>query len=218
MQRHRIITGILAVCALVGVGGAAHAQTVQEDIIVIPVDSVLRAPAGSVTSIASSPVPAEFQGAECVADIQAVNQESVHPNNDLLISSGSSSAEVLDVESVAFGQAGAMVDLTLGATVDLSLRMGPDEVSSGGLIVTIDCPLVVPPTTEAPSTTVPSTEAPTVTTAPPTGVSPGGATPGQSPGASLPETGAEGSVWMAVVALSLLAGGGALVRLARRTS
>ena len=62
--------------------------------------------------------------------------------------------------------------LVLGSTVTVSLRMGPDEVFSGGLVFTIDSctpPTTTTTTTEPPETTTTTTppETTTTTTTPP---------------------------------------------------
>lgn len=216
MRTSRFLGVLVAAVATVGTGSSLLAQSFGDDIIVVPVDSVFRGPAGSVTLIASWPVPAEFQGAECEAEVEAVNQRSTHVDNDLLVTSGGVTVEVNDVESEAFGITNARLPLTLGTSVEVSLRLGPDGVSSGGLLVTIDCPLVGPPTTDVTETTD-STE---VESLPPGGVSspPGGVSSGdQTQAPTLPVTGLDSTAWAAVAAIVLLAGGGGLVAAARRS-
>jgi LPXTG-motif cell wall-anchored protein len=215
---------------------------VIENIITIPVDSVLYADRGSITPVASAPVPAEFQGSACIAEVEADNQESVHLNNNLIISSGSTSGTVFDFESEAFGVTGAEIPLTLGTTVDVSLQMGPAQVSSGGVIVTIDCtrttppeptapqptvpqptvpqiPVPVPTTTEpqTPSTTQPTTVPPTPTTTDVVAALPPGQTPTPtSPTPALPATGPSSAPWTALAAIALLVAGSGFILLAQR--
>ena len=176
MNRKLAVSGIFGAVALLGAGGIASAQVV-EDIISLPVDSVLEAPEGSVTLVASASVPGEFQGAACIAEVEVDNQESVHDGNDLIVSSGGTSGVVENFESEAFGIRTVEIPLTLGSTVEVSLRMGEDEISSGGVFITIDCTQTVPPTTappETPATTVPDvTPTTTIVSALPPG---GGAT------------------------------------------
>jgi LPXTG-motif cell wall-anchored protein len=204
----------------------ASAQTTAEDVIVFPVDSVVRGEPGEVLLLVSRPVPPAFQGTDCVANVSAENQESVHPGNDLILASGSTSGVVENFETEAFSLRGAAVPLTLGTSVEVSIRMGPDGISSGGLFISVDCPVVVPPTTtEAP----PTTEAPTTTTVE---VSPPGETPttsvvaafppGQTPAnptttQQLPATGPDGTTWTSILAILLVASGGGLVFAARRS-
>jgi LPXTG-motif cell wall-anchored protein len=212
MNRKLIVSGLVGAIAVLGAGSVASAQVV-EDIISLPVDSVLRAPEGSVTLVASAPVPGEFVGASCIAGVEVDNQESVHDGNDLIVSSGGTSGVVENFESEAFGVRTIGIPLTLGATVDVSLRMGEDEISSGGVFITIDCTQTAPPTT-APEPTTPTT---TIVSALPPG---GGATsPPAQPSApssgSLPATGPSGTTWAAVAATLLLGAGFGLTRLAR---
>ena len=130
MLRKIVVLGAVALAAFAGAAPSTSAQQVIENIITIPVDSVLYADKDSITPVASAPVPAEFQGSACIAEVEADNQESVHLNNNLIISSGNTSGTVFDFESEAFGVTGAEIPLTLGTTVDVSLQMGPAQVSS----------------------------------------------------------------------------------------
>jgi hypothetical protein len=62
-----------------------------------------------------------------------------------------------------------------GATLVVSVRIGPDGISSGGLAITFDCDVQPPTTTEPPATTAPpGTEppSPTSTEQPPPSVAP----------------------------------------------
>ena len=238
MTRKLILAGTIGAATLLGTGAVASAQVV-ENIISIPVDSVLRAASGSVTNVASAQVPSEFRGADCIAEVEVDNQESEHEGNDLIVASGGTSGVVEDFETEAFGVRTVEIPLTLGATVDVSLRMGPDEISSGGVFITVDCTQPVPPTTE-PETTVPPATQPPVTVPPENGpgttvpdsaptttivsaLPPGGgaATPpaaGQptAPTSALPATGPSGTAWAAIAALALLGTGLGLSRLSRR--
>lgn len=223
MNRKLVVSGIFGAVAALAAGGVASAQVV-EDIISIPIDSVLLAPEGSVTLIASAPVPGEFQSADCVAEVEVDNQESVHDGNDLIVASGSTSGVVENFESEAFGVRTVAIPLTLGSTVDVSLRMGEDEISSGGVFITIDCRQTVPPTTappEDPETTVPE---PTPTTSIVNALPPGGPVTGppavgqpSAPTAALPATGPSATTWAAIAAVALLGAGLGLTRLARNS-
>ena len=237
MTRTLLFSGIVGLATLVG-GGAIVSAQVVENIISIPIDSVLRAPENSVTLVASAPVPGDFQGVACVAAVEVDNQQSEHDGNDLIVASGGTSGLIEDFESEAFGVRTVEIPLTLGSTVDVSLRMGPDEISSGGVFITIDCtqpippttvpattepPTTEPPTTEppeaGPGTTVPETVAPTTTVVaalPPGG---GGAAtpPAGDPSGTLPATGVSGTTWAAMIATALLGAGFGMTRLARRT-
>ncbi len=206
MKRSLLLSGVLGATVLMGTSGVVSAQVV-ENIISIPVDSVLRAPAGSVTLVASAPVPGEFQGARCVAEVEVDNQESVHDQNDLIVASGATSGVVANFESEAFGVRTVEIPLTLGTTVDISLRMGPDEVSSGGVFITVDCTPTTPPTTTPPTTTPPTTGPSTTTTTTPPTTGPSTTTTTTPPIVAPPTTGP--STTTTTVVATLPPGGGA---------
>lgn len=219
-----MFSGIVGAATLVG-GGAIVSAQVVDNIISIPVDSILRAPQGSVTLVASAQVPGEFQGVACIAEVEVDNQQSEHDGNDLIVASGGTSGMLENFETEAFGVRTVEIPLTLGSTVDVSLRMGPDEISSGGVFITVDCTQTEPPTTEPPTTAPPTTTPPEVGTpttvpgAPTTSVvaalPPTGGQTGTAPG-SLPATGPSGTTWAALAATALLGAGFGLAQLARR--
>ncbi|MDY7103356.1 MAG: hypothetical protein S0880_19405 [Actinomycetota bacterium] len=101
---------------------------------------------GSETELATVDVPAEVQGASCEGEAQADNQSSVHPNNDLIIRTGDVEAIIEDVEDEPGKNSVTAGSVVLGETISVSLRMGVDEVFSGGIVVSIDC--TTPPATE----------------------------------------------------------------------
>ena len=149
---------LLAAAAAFFVIGVPAAMAVE---IEISIDTVVTADEGSITVLATADVPPELVGSSCTAVARAMNQPSVHPGNDLVIASGDGSIVLSDVEREAGITTTTEGAMTLGTTLTVSLRMGPDEVFSAGLIVTIgtDC-------TPPPSTTT-TTEPPTTTTEPP---------------------------------------------------
>ena len=146
---------LAAVCALQWAPSFAHASDeTLDDVISVPIDHILRAPAGSLNLIVSSPVPSAFQGSACTAVVSAQNQQSMHEGNHLVLTSGDATHIIENVESAAFAETGASVPLILGETVDVSVRMGADGVSSFGFGITIRCPLnPAEPPTSPPTTT-----------------------------------------------------------------
>jgi hypothetical protein len=135
----RVVPLWLAVIMMVA-GPALVAQAADGFEVVIPIDTVVRAPEGSITQLtAPVDVPAENQGETCKVTSVATNQGSVHPNNDIIVESGSTSVVVPDVEAVPGGTVAGDGILTLGSSIDVSLRMGADEVFSAGFDVIIDC-------------------------------------------------------------------------------
>lgn len=105
-------------------------------IIEIPIDTVIRGPGQHL--LATKDV-SEYSGLSCSAYILAANQESVHPDNDLIVTSGQSSVILEDVEGDPFSDTVAEGELLLSDSVSVTLDMGPDEVFSAGLTVTLDC-------------------------------------------------------------------------------
>jgi hypothetical protein len=148
MKRYRALgrgswsrTGTVVVLTtlLVGVFGGTALAAPGFD-VTIPIDTIVRADEGSVTPFPPAvDVPSEAVGQQCSVLSQAANQESVHPNNDLLVDSGSSQVILPNVEAVQGGTVVGDGTLTLGDTILVSLRMGGDEVFSGGFDVIIDC-------------------------------------------------------------------------------
>jgi hypothetical protein len=117
----------------------------------IPLDTVVRGEDGSEHLLATEPVPAEDVGRGCDVVVEGANNSSVHPNTDLLVRSGDSEVEVLDVERAPDARTEATGTVVLDSEVLVFVRLGADEVFSGGLVMTLDCP--IPPsstTTTAP--------------------------------------------------------------------
>jgi uncharacterized repeat protein (TIGR01451 family) len=81
----------------------------------------------------------DLEGQVCSVSATSENQSSTHPNNDLVVASGSTSVVLEDVESVPGGTVHADGLLTLGATVTVTLVFGEDQVFSAGITVNIDC-------------------------------------------------------------------------------
>ena len=100
-----------------------------------------RAAPGSVHLVGSDNVDPALVGATCDVNVNLANNQSVHPNSDLLITSGSSTVVALDVER----DADAIIDTTPGTltleadTVTVSVRLGPDGLFSGGFTISFAC-------------------------------------------------------------------------------
>ena len=80
------------------------------------------------------------RGRQCSVAAEGINQESVHPNSDLLVRSGGGEVALLDVERAPNVRTEATGTLTLGTDVSVFVRLGPDGLFLGGLVLTIDCP------------------------------------------------------------------------------
>ena len=141
------------------------------DDIFIPIDNVrgFRGEPGSVLTVATEDVDDELVGATCEAELTDRNNESVHPNNDLIISSGTWSETVEDFESEPLSSNVIPGQITLGETVVVQIKFGSDGVSSAGLDLIFDCTNAVfpttstvpgPTTTEVPTVVLPETQVP----------------------------------------------------------
>lgn len=118
---------------------------------------------GSVHLLATKPVAEEDVGRGCNVVADGENNSSVHLGTDLLVRSGDSEVVLEDVEREPNVITEADGTLTLDTEVSVSVRLGPDGIFSGGLVVSLDCPIPPSPPTESSTTT---TVAPP-TTAPP---------------------------------------------------
>ncbi len=152
MKRLLIVTAM----ALMLVGIAVSAAFGQTG-IVIPLDTVVRAAPGSLTVIAVVDTPSDLVGSTCQGLGVTQNQDSVHPNNDIIMESGATVAVFEDVEETPNKVTTASGSVTLGDTVTLTLRMGRDGVFSGGMTVLVDVDCLAPPTTTTTTTTLPVT-------------------------------------------------------------
>jgi len=79
----------------------------------IPIETIVRGPDGSQHVLAVVDVPAESRGEVCTATAIARNQDSEHPDSNLLVSSATS-LEILDVENTAYGSVFGGGSITLG--------------------------------------------------------------------------------------------------------
>jgi hypothetical protein len=111
----------------------------QDDVLTIDFDDVVFASAGAIVPVGSVAVGADLQGRTCLTSVVTANQSSIHPENDLLIATGGSMARIEDVEDFTNGTNSWLVDITLGSSIDMSVEMGPDGISSLGFTVEIDC-------------------------------------------------------------------------------
>jgi hypothetical protein len=214
----RITTMMTVVFAAFALSLAAAADSHGFEVSIPITTVIVNAPAGSVIVLETVEVPAEFVGQSCSVLAVSANPDSVHPNNDLVVSSGGSSVTLPDVEGVSGGNVVASGTLQLGPDIVVSLVMGPDGVFSAGMDVVVDCtPEETTTTTTIPPevlptvvTTVPTEVLPTVVTTVPTEVAPTEALP-----STLPFTGAE-SDELALIALALF-GTGVLFLVATRS-
>lgn len=161
---------ILRVVAVAMASVIALATPAQADIL-LEFDRLISGVEGSVRTIGEVRVDPDLVGQTCQVSVIGENQASVHPGNDLIVSTGGSSAVVVGVEDEVDAGINYTSQLVLGPSIVVQLRFGPDELSSLGFSLSFDCTQPVT-TTTAPTTKV--TPAPTCED----GVTTGGAVAG----------------------------------------
>ena len=135
-------------------------------------------PGGTVV-VSTEDAPSGAVGLDCSVTFTATNNESVHSGVDLIVSSGTDSVTIPGIEDEGYQSSSAADLLTIGDTVTLTIRFGPDGISSLGGTVDFVCepetttttePDESTTTTEGGSTT--STTLPKTPPAPPTPANP----------------------------------------------
>jgi hypothetical protein len=156
--------------AVIGVLLLAVPALAQSNSIPIEISGINRGDEGEIIRVASVDVDPGMFGWLCTATAQTENNASEHDDNDFVLTSGSSSAEILNWEAVAGAIVSMSGTLVLGESITVDLRMGPDRVSSGGVRIVLTCSPPPPPettTTTSTTTTTAPPETTTTTTAPP---------------------------------------------------
>lgn len=203
-----VTMGSVIVLTLATSAWASHAHLE----ISIPVETIVEATQGSTTQLATAEVPEDFANHLCQVRAHAQNQESTHPDNDLLVESGDSQVLLADVEAEPNQVIDAEQDLELGEVITVSLIMGPDEVFSAGIEVQVECLPAETTTTTVAETTTTAEVAGTEITAPSTTTT---SIEAEVKGTEvLPFTGSESS-HLGLVALGLTASGALLLLLVR---
>ncbi len=156
--------------------------------ISVPLVTFILADEGEIVVLASVDVEEELVGDTCNWDFHSTNQESVHPGNDLILSTNGVDTIVPGVEDSPDQVLDVAGSFELGETVTVSLRMGPDKMFSAGLHVELVCE-----PDEAPAT---ATTAPTATTAAPA-ISPAATTSTTTPAKAVVDTDVAGEVEIA---------------------
>ncbi len=145
----------------------AAPATAQTETIIIEIDGITRGAEGSITTIAEVAVDPAMVGATCAGASQTTNNASEHPNNDFILSSGTSTAVIADWEREAGVVVNSSMTLVLGETITVQLRLGTGEVSSGMVSIALTCaqpPPITTTTTTTTSTTTTTTPPATTTT------------------------------------------------------
>ena len=192
--------------------GLAATAAGAEEGLTVPIDTVVRTEPGVETLLASMPVDASLVGAQCDVAIDAHNQESVHPGNDLVVRSGESSAVLANVEGQSGADTTASAELVLGESLTVSLVMGSDGVFSGGFDLAFDCGSGS--TGSETSVPVSTTAAEPTTTTEVTSTTAAGEVSGEGQtnpgGGELARTGTDTNNWLGVLAGSLITLGAVL--------
>ncbi|MEM9653361.1 MAG: hypothetical protein AAGA65_14780 [Actinomycetota bacterium] len=148
---------LMTAVAVTGVSAPADATDIS-----IPFDELVFGQPGSTVTIATVAVSAEMVGRTCNLVVLAENQSSVHPGNDLIVSTGGSQAVIFGVEDTANGGTSETYQMVVGSTILVQLRIGQDGMSSLGFDLSFDCqePVVEVTTTtilqQVVTTTVPT--------------------------------------------------------------
>jgi len=213
---------------LISVGPASADQIVVE----VPHQVVSGLSPGTEFLLAEQSVALEHQGLVCSGQIAAQNNASVHPGNDLRVSTGDSAVVLSDVEGSANKITPLATPITLGSDIHIHLIMGADERFSGGMHLELQCEPPPPDDDDVSPGGFSSPGGAEVTTttavAGASGQAPGlvGQTPGgiaaQSPARAapqqLPATGPDEALLAGTVGMLLLGLGGALTAVARRSA
>jgi hypothetical protein len=160
MKKKALLAGSVALLAL----GLAAPVGAQETSFTIEVSGVARGDTGTTQELINQPVEAGLVGATCSVVGRTENNESTHADNDLIITTGTTTAEVENVEELEFETINGSGTVTLGPSISISIRFGPDGVTSGGTFLDFTCAqqatTTVAPTTVAPTTAAPAPEGP----------------------------------------------------------
>lgn len=124
------------------------------------------APRGSQIDLLTADTSA-YVGWNCTVLVDGTNNGSVHPNNDLVVRSGTDSVFLRNVERDPDAVTTATGILTLGNSVTITLDMGPDGISSVDLVAVLTCLAPPPPPPPPPPPTPPASTAPPTTLPPP---------------------------------------------------
>ncbi len=138
---------------------AEAADTIQVE---IPIDTIHRGSDGELFPLAEIPVEV---GSECTAKATSNNNESTHPGTNIVIITNApeTDAAIFDIESASF-MVGSVSFVTDGPIVAVFLQLGPDGVSSTGILLEVTCHPPTTTTTAAPPPTTTTPPAPTTTT------------------------------------------------------
>jgi hypothetical protein len=128
------ITGIVLSIAL-----PVQVMAFSNPQISVPVNTIVRGDVGSTHILAEKDVDQELIGMVCSVNATAENQGSVHPGNNIVVSSGDGSVKLVNVEREANGITNAERKLAMSSDLTVTLVLGEDKVFSGGMNVNLKC-------------------------------------------------------------------------------
>ncbi|MGI9612944.1 MAG: hypothetical protein ACR2QO_08555 [Acidimicrobiales bacterium] len=157
-SRRRIAIGIVFVVLLAALASMFSSPAAAETIQVPVGDAIVRGAEGDVIQIGSADIAAELVGRACTVEAVVTNQESAHPGNELIVTSGDTSAAIAGIEDTAGTVTTAGGTLTLGSTITVAVKLGPSGISSIGSSLTVTCAALepappAPPVVETPKYT-----------------------------------------------------------------
>ena len=170
--RRRLAGAMTIMVLLISVVGVAPVGAVET--LTLDQDRVVYGEEGSTFELAEAAIVADRIGSLCTMRVHAENQFSVHPGNDLLITTGGTQTVIEDIEAEPDADRDLSAGVVLGPVLVVELRFGPHQVSSMGFDLSVDCATTAPVIVEqnpdpcpapgdsdpATSTTVPSAECP----------------------------------------------------------
>jgi hypothetical protein len=131
--------------------GPASADTIE-----VPVgDAVVTGDEGDVIPLGSADVAADLVGRSCTVEAVVTNQESVNAGNELVVSTGDSTATIPGIEDAAGTVTTQGGTVTLGSTITVAVKLGPTGISSIGSSLTVTCAALEPAPPAAPVVTTP---------------------------------------------------------------
>jgi len=155
----------LAVFVVLLLPAAALAQTTEGFSFDLP-HQVIRDDTGTTHALGAFDVPSNLVGASCTFEAVADNNISVHPGNDVIMSSGGDSVTLPNIERAPGAVTPSNGSITLGDTINVTLFLGTDNgngrgVYSGGFTVNVSCTTQPSPSpTPSPSPEPSETESP----------------------------------------------------------
>jgi len=155
-MRVRQVAALGAVAVVCSMFGSAALAEDTETMIEIPIQEVyVTGDVGSSVAMGSAEVADDLVGRSCNVMATVTNQESVHPGNTLVVSSGDSSVSIAGIEDVAGAVTTQGGTITLGDTISAAVVLGDDGATSLGSSLTVTCDALpetepTPPTPASP--------------------------------------------------------------------